>query len=74
MKMLLGDFSVEVGRKTFSNQQLEMKVYTKLVRVRIVNFATSKNLSEIPCSHIVTFINLHCHLLMERLGIKLTIF
>jgi hypothetical protein len=31
MKILLADCSVKVGRMTFSNQQFEIKVYTKLV-------------------------------------------
>jgi hypothetical protein len=32
MKILL-DFNTEVGRKDFSNQQLGMKVYTKLIMI-----------------------------------------
>jgi hypothetical protein len=31
MKILLGDFSDKVDREDFSNQQLGMRVYTKLV-------------------------------------------
>jgi hypothetical protein len=41
--------------------------------MRVVNFATSKNLSKVKCSHTVAFINLLGHLLMERLTIRLTI-
>jgi hypothetical protein len=33
--------------------------------VRVVHFVTSKNLSKVLCPHIVTFINLLAHLLME---------
>jgi hypothetical protein len=31
MKILLGDFNAKVGSDMFSNQQLRLKVYTKLV-------------------------------------------
>jgi hypothetical protein len=34
--------------------------------IRVVNFATSKYLSEVQCSHLVTFINWLQHLQMER--------
>jgi exonuclease III len=33
MKILLGDFNVEVGRKDIFNRQLGMKVYTKSVMI-----------------------------------------
>jgi hypothetical protein len=33
MKILLGEFNAKVGRKTFLNRQLGMKVYTKLVMI-----------------------------------------
>jgi hypothetical protein len=33
MKILLGDFSAKEAEKTFLNQQLRMKVYTKLVMI-----------------------------------------
>jgi hypothetical protein len=45
---MLGDINVKVGKKTFSNQQLEMRVYTKLNNdngVRVANFVSSKNLA-----------------------------
>jgi hypothetical protein len=42
--------------------------------VRIVNFPTSKNLSKVQRSHIVTFISLFGNLLMGRLTAKLTTF
>jgi hypothetical protein len=33
MKILLADFSVKVGRKIFSNQQLGMRGYMKVVMI-----------------------------------------
>jgi hypothetical protein len=43
--------------------------------VGVINFATSKNQTlKVPYSHIVTFINLLGHLLMERLIIRVTTF
>jgi hypothetical protein len=33
MKMLLRDFNAKVGRKTFLNRQLGMKVYTNLIMI-----------------------------------------
>jgi hypothetical protein len=33
MKLLLGDFNARVGREYIFNQQLEMKVYPKLVMI-----------------------------------------
>jgi hypothetical protein len=33
MKILLGDFNAKVGREDISNQQLGMRVYTKLVMI-----------------------------------------
>jgi hypothetical protein len=29
----LGDVNAKIGRKIFSNQQLEMKIYTKLIMI-----------------------------------------
>jgi hypothetical protein len=44
-------------------------------RVRVVNFATSKNLSsKVERSHIVTFVNVLRHLLVEKFSVKFTIF
>jgi hypothetical protein len=31
MKVLLGDFNAKIGKKTFLNPQLGLKVHTKLV-------------------------------------------
>jgi hypothetical protein len=69
MKILLGDFSAEVDREhvykpTIGNESLH-GIYNDN-GVRVVNFAVSKNLLGVQCSHIVTFINLLGHLLMER--------
>jgi hypothetical protein len=33
MNILLGDFNAKVGREDFLNQELGMKVYTKLVMI-----------------------------------------
>jgi hypothetical protein len=33
MKMLLGDFNAKIGREAFSNQQLGMRIYMKLVMI-----------------------------------------
>jgi hypothetical protein len=46
MKILLGDFNAKVGREIFSDCQLGMRVYIRIVmsHVRVENFATSKNL------------------------------
>jgi hypothetical protein len=77
LKILLGDFSAEVGGKdsckpTIGNESLHE--ITSANGVRAVNFAVSGNLSKVQCSHIITFINLLGHPLMERLTIRLTIF
>jgi hypothetical protein len=33
MTILLGDFNAKVGRKKFSNQQLQMRIHTKLAMI-----------------------------------------
>jgi hypothetical protein len=58
---LLGDFNAKVGREdifkpTTGNENLHE--ISNDNEVRVVNFATSKNLPKVQCSHIVTFINL----------------
>jgi len=42
MNILLGDFNVKVGSRIFSDRQLGMIDYSRVVKncVRIVNFAT----------------------------------
>jgi exonuclease III len=59
MKMLLGDFNANVRRIDILKSTIGNESYSK--------FATSKYLSRVQCSHIVTFINLLGHHLMERL-------
>jgi hypothetical protein len=75
MKTLL-DFSAKVGmedifKPTIGNDSLHE--INNDDGVRVVKFATSKNLSKVR-SHIVTFINLVGHLLIETHTVKLTIF
>jgi hypothetical protein len=68
MKILLGDFSAKVGMKDIFKPTIGNESLHKIDNnngVRVVNFATSKNLSEVQHSHIVTFINLLGRLLME---------
>jgi hypothetical protein len=77
MKILLGDFNDKVSREVILKPTIGNESIYKISfdnGVRIVNFVTSKNLSEVQCSHIVTFVNTHEHLLMVGLKIKLTIF
>jgi hypothetical protein len=71
MNILLEDFNAKVGREdifkpTTWNENLHKISNDK--GVRTVKFATSKNLSEVQCSEVVSFINLLGHLLMERLN------
>jgi hypothetical protein len=73
MKILLGDFNAKVGREDIFKLTIgyeSLHEFSNANGVRVVNFATSKNLSKVKCSHIVAFINLLEHLLMERLTIK----
>jgi hypothetical protein len=75
MKILLGDLSAKVGRETifkpiFGNQSLHG--ISNDNGVRVVNFATSKNLIvKLPCSHIATFINILRCLQMGKPTIRL---
>jgi hypothetical protein len=68
MKILLGDFNAKIGKEdifkpTIGNESLHATSNDN--GVRVVNFATSKNL---------TFTNLLAHLLMGKRTTKLTIF
>jgi hypothetical protein len=77
MKMLLGDFNAKVGRKDIFKPRVGNESLHEISNdngVTAVNFAMSKNLSKVRCSHIVTFINLLGRLLVRRRTIKLTIF
>jgi hypothetical protein len=65
MKILLRDFNAKVGREDIFKPAIEYESLHEIHNhngVRVINFATSKNLSKIQCSHIVTFINLLGHL------------
>jgi len=73
MKILLGDFNAKVGRErifkpTIGNESLHQ--YSNDNGVRIVNFATSKNLAR--CSPTETFISTPGPLRMGRLTSRLT--
>jgi hypothetical protein len=77
MKILLGDFSAKVDTEDIFKPTTGNESSHKISDdngVIVVNFATSKNLSKVQCSHIITFINLLGHIMMERLTIRLTIF
>jgi hypothetical protein len=77
-KILLGDFNAKADREdmfkpTIGNESLH-EIHNDN-GIRVVNFATSKNLIvKVQFFHIVTFINLLGHLLTERHATKLTIF
>jgi hypothetical protein len=77
MKILLGDFNAKVERENIFKPTTGNERVHKIGNdngVKVVIFATSKNLSEVLCSRVITFINLLGYLLMERLTLKLTIF
>jgi hypothetical protein len=68
-EILLGDFNAKVGREdifksTIGNESLQE--ISNENGVRVVILATSKNLSKVQCSHIVTFINSLGHLLERQ--------
>jgi hypothetical protein len=73
MKFFLRDFSVKVERENIFKPTTGNECVHVICNdngVRVVNFATSKNLTvkrKVQCSHIITFINLRVRLLMERL-------
>jgi hypothetical protein len=78
MKILLGDLNAKVDREdifkpTIGNQNLHEICNDN--GVRLVNFATSKNLrGKIRCSHIATSINILGRLQTGKPTIRLTIF
>jgi hypothetical protein len=77
MKILLGDFNAKVGREDILKPTIGNGSLHEICNdyaVRVVNFATSKNLIIKSNFHIVAFINLLGHLLMGRYTIKLTMF
>jgi hypothetical protein len=74
---LLGDFNAKVGRDDIFKPKIGNKCLHEISNnneVRAVNFATSKYLSRVQSSHIVTFTNVFEDPLKERLIIKLAIF
>jgi hypothetical protein len=61
MKMLFWDFNAKVGREDIFkpiNGNESLHEISNDNGVRVVNFATSKNLSKVQCSHIIKFINI----------------
>jgi hypothetical protein len=77
-KILLGDFNAKVGREDIfklTNRNESLHKISNISGVRLVNFATSKNLRvKVPCSHITSSINILGHLQMGKPTIRLTIF
>jgi hypothetical protein len=71
IKILLGEFNAKVWREDIFRQTIRHESLSEINNdngVRIVKFATSKKLAtKSTCSHIIAFINLLRHLLMERL-------
>jgi hypothetical protein len=67
MKILLGNFNEKIGREdTFKPTTVNESLHeinnnnnnnNNNNGVRVVNFATPKNLSRVQCYHIATFIN-----------------
>jgi hypothetical protein len=78
MKILLGDLSAKVGREDIFKPKIGNESLHELSNdngVRVVNFATSKNLIvKSKTIHITTFINILGHLQMEKSVFRLTIF
>jgi hypothetical protein len=77
MKILLGGYNAKLGREELFTQTIGNESLHEISNnngVRSVNFTTSKNLSKVQCSHIVTFVNLLGHFLMERCTTELIIF
>jgi exonuclease III len=78
LKILFGDFNTKVDREDIFKPTTRNESLHEISNdngVRVVNSATSKNIFvKVQRSHIVTFINLPEHLLMERRTTKLTIF
>jgi hypothetical protein len=68
-KILLGDFNAKVGREGIIKPTIGNESSQEISNdngVRVVNFATSKNLSKAPCSPTTAFKNTTGPLLMER--------
>jgi hypothetical protein len=77
MKILLGNFSANVGREYIFKQTIWNENLQEFNEqgVRVVNLPLPKvMMSKVRCSHIVEFINSLGRLLIERRTTKLTIF
>jgi hypothetical protein len=77
-KILLGGFKAKVSREVTSKPKIGNESLHEISNdngVGVANIATSKHMIvKSQCPHIITFINLLEHLLMERLAIKFTTF
>jgi hypothetical protein len=67
--ILLGDFNAKVGKDTFSNQQLGMKVYIKLVMIMDLPHLKISQ-SKVRCCHVTTSINILGDLQMGKPTIR----
>jgi hypothetical protein len=78
MKILMGDFNAKVGREDIFKLTIRNESSHEISNdngVRVVNFATSKNLVLVaPCSLITAFITTPGPLLMERCTTRLITF
>jgi hypothetical protein len=78
MKLMLGEFSIKVGKEDIFKQAIRNESIHEISNnygVRVVTLPHPKiSLSKVQYYHIVPFINLHGHVLIERFTIKLTIF
>jgi hypothetical protein len=77
MNILLGDLNAKVGREDIFKPTIGKESLHEISNdngVRVINFATSKNLIvKSQSSHIITFINILGHLQMGTPTIRLTI-
>jgi hypothetical protein len=76
MKILLGDFNAKAGREDIFKLTIGNEGSHEISNdngVRLINFATSKNL-RVQCSHIATSINILGRLQMGKPTGRLTIF
>jgi hypothetical protein len=74
-KMLLGDFNAQVGREDIFKPTIGNESFHEISNdngVRVVNFATSKLIVKLQCSHIAAFINILGHLQMGTPTNRLT--
>jgi hypothetical protein len=65
METFIGDISAKVGREYIFKPIIWNESLHKISNdngVRVVNFATSKNLTKVRCPHVATFTNILRHL------------